>query len=564
MKSHLARLAAALWRAGHPLFLRVGHTIPTPNPRSPTRLFNPAPLAALLASALLAQGGLDSARLGAPPTDSWPTYNGDYSGRRYSTLSRINQSNIKSLGLAWVYRANGAPGGGGGFGGRISATPIQVNGVLYFTMPDHAWAVDARTGREVWHYTWTSHGGDHIGNRGAGVYGNWLYFETPDCHLVSLNLQDGRERWHQPICDLDQYYFGSMAPLVVKNHIITGVSGDDLDRPGYIESHDPETGGLQWRWYTVPQKMGDPGSETWPSEEAMRHGGGMTWLTPTYDPDLNLIYVPTGNPQPVIAGKARPGANLFTASVVALNPDSGKMQWYFQSSPHDTHDWDATQTPVLFDGEIDGRKRKLVAQASRNGYFFLLDRATGKNILSDPYVKINWSKGVDAKGSPIPNPAKEPQLDGALVSPNQGGGTNWPPPSYDPDTGLFYVSASRAFSVYYIYDPSDKPEGWGGNDRGGWGETMIQAIDYKTGHVKWTHKWQDGGRSGLLSTAGKLLFAGDGSGNLVALDPATGNPLWHANLGSSVTNGPITYELDGTQYLVVAAGDTLFGFAMLR
>ena len=518
----------------------------------------------LASAALLAQSGVNPAKLGAPPIDTWPTYNGDYSGRRYSPLSKINQSNIDSLSLAWIYRANGAAGGGGGFGGRISATPVQVNGVLYFTMPDHVWAVDARTGREVWHFQWTSHGGDHIGNRGAGVYGNWLYFETPDCNVVSLNLKDGKERWHKPICDLDQYYFGSMAPLVVKNHVITGVSGDDLDRPGYIESHDPETGDLQWRWYVVPQKRGDPGSESWPSEEAMKHGGGMTWLTPTYDPELNMIYVPTGNPQPVIAGKARPGANLFTASVVALNPDTGKMQWYFQSSPHDTHDWDATQTPVLFDGEIDGQKRKLVAQASRNGYFYVLDRATGKNISSNQYVKVNWSKGVDAKGSPIPNPAKEPQLDGALVSPNQGGATNWPPPTYDPDTGLFYVSAGRAFSVYYIYDPSDKPEGWGGNDRGGWGETMLQAIDYKTGKVKWSHKWEDGGRSGLLSTAGKLLFAGDGSGNLVALDPANGNPLWHANLGSSVTNGPITYELDGTQYLVVAAGDTLIGFAMLR
>ena len=274
------------------------------------------------------------------------------------------------------------PGGQSGFsGGRISATPLQVNGVLYFTMPDHVWAVDARTGREVWHYVWPSNGGEHIGNRGVGIYGNWLYFETPDCNLVSLNLKDGKERWHKTICDLDQYYFGSMAPLVVKNHVITGVSGDDLDRPGYIESHDPETGDLQWRWYTVPQKKGDPGSETWPSEEAMKHGGGMTWLTPTYDPELNLIYVPTGNPQPVIAGQGASGANLFTASIVALNPDTGKMQWYFQSSPHDTHDWDATQTPVLFDGEVNGQKRKLVAQASRNGYFFVLDRATGKNIV---------------------------------------------------------------------------------------------------------------------------------------------------------------------------------------
>jgi len=246
----------------------------------------------LLASALMAQTGLNPAKLGPAPTDNWPTYNGDYSGRRYSRLARINQSNINSLSLAWVYRANGALGGGGGGGGRISATPLQVNGVLYFTMPDHAWAVDARTGREVWHYLRTSHRSDHIGIRGVGVYGNWLYFETPDCNLVSLNLKDGKERWHQSICDLDQYYFGSMAPLVVRNHIITGVSGDDRDPPGYIESHDPETGALQWRWYTVPQKMGDPGSETWPSEEAMRHGGGMTWLTPTFDPDLNLIYVP--------------------------------------------------------------------------------------------------------------------------------------------------------------------------------------------------------------------------------------------------------------------------------
>src|SRR5438132_1401624 len=220
-------------------------------------------------------------------------------------------------------------------------------------------------------------GGDNIGNRGAGVYGNWLYFETPDCHLVSLNLNDGKERWHKPICDLDQYYFGSMAPLVIKNHVITGVSGDDLDRPGYIESHDPESGELQWRWYVVPMKKGDPGLESWPSLEAAQHGGGMTWLTPTYDPELNLIYVPTGNPQ----------------------------------------------------------------------------------------------------------------LDGALVTPNQSGAANWPPPSYNPETGLFYVSAARAFSVWYIYDPSDKPEGWGGNDRGGWGESMIQAIDYKTGKVKWTHKW---------------------------------------------------------------------------
>jgi len=510
-----------------------------------------------LAGACFGQGSLDPAKLGQLPIDNWPTYNGDYSGRRFSPLQKINASNINSLSLGWVRRLTGA-------GGSIKGTPVQINGVLYVTLPDHVWALDARTGREIWHHQWESKGGLYIANRGVGVYGSWLYFETPDCHLVSLNLKDGKERWRKSICDLDQFYYGSVAPIIVKNHVITGVSGDDLDRPGYIESHDPETGELQWRWYTVPQKMGDPGSDTWPSEEAMKHGGGMTWQPVTYDPELNLIYVTTGNPQPVIAGKARKGANLFTGSIVAVNPDTGKMVWYFQASPHDTHDWDATETPVLIDGEINGQKRKLLAQASRNGYFFVLDRATGKNIVTSEFVKTNWASGLDAKGQPIPNPAKEPQIDGALVSPNQAGANNWPPSAFNPNTGLFYVNAARAFSVYYIYDISDKPEGWGGNDRGGWSEAMVQAVDYKTGKIRWSHKWESaGGRSGVLTTAGNLVFAGDPGGNLVALNATTGDALWHAGLGANVSNGPITYELDGTQYLVVGAGDTLYALVML-
>ncbi len=264
--------------------------------------------------------------------------------------------------------------------------------------------------------------------------------------------------------------------------------------------------------------MGDPGSETWPNVDAMKHGGGMTWQPVTYDPELNLIYVTTGNPQPVIAHKNRAGDNLFTASIVALNADTGKMAWYFQSSPHDTHDWDSTQTPVLFDAPINGQPRKLLAQAARNGKFFVLDRTNGKVLVSSEFVKTNWSLGTNDKGQPIPNPAKMPQIDGALVSPDQGGATNWPSPSFSPQTGLFYVSASRAFSVYYIYDEDDNPQGWGGTDRGGWSEAMIQAIDYKTGKVRWSHKWEGSARSGLLSTAGNLLFAGGPSNDLVALE----------------------------------------------
>ena len=509
----------------------------------------------ILLPAMLGAQALDATKLGQPPIDAWPTYNGDYSGRRFSTLDKVNAGNIQSLSLGWVHRISA--------GGPIKATPLVVDGVMYFTIPDHVWAIDARTGRELWHYAWQSKGGEHIGNRGVGIYGKWLYFETPDCNLVSLNLSDGAERWHKPICDLDQMYYGSVAPVVIKNHVIVGVSGDDLDIPGYLESRDPETGDLQWHWSVVP-KPGEPGSETWPNADAMVHGGGMTWVPSTYDPELNLVFLGTGNPQPVVAGKGRAGSNLYTESIVALNLDTGKRVWHFQSSPHDTHDWDAVQTPVLFDGEVKGQKRKLLAQASRNGYFFVLDRATGKNIVTSEFVKTNWAKGVDAKGQPIPNPAKEPQIDGVLVTPNQAGAANWPSPSFSPLTGLFYVNASRGFSMWYIFDDDEKPEGWGGNDRGGPSEGMLQAVDYKTGKIRWSHKWEGGGtRSGVLSTAGNLLFAGDSSNNVVAFNAGTGQALWHANLGGPVSNAPMTYELDGTQYVVVSAGDTLFAFAML-
>jgi alcohol dehydrogenase (cytochrome c) len=392
-----------------------------------------------------------------------------------------------------------------------------------------------------------------------------VYVETPDCHLVALDIRDGKERWRTEICDLEQFYYASAAPLVVGNHVIVGVSGDDLDIPGYLQSHDPQTGERQWRWNTYPEP-GTPEARSWPSVEAMRHGGGMTWGATTYDPELNLIFFGTGNPQPVINGRQRQGDNLFTESIVALNPDSGKLVWYFQASPHDTHDWDATQTPVLFEGEIGGERRKLVAQASRNGWFFVLDRATGRNIVSTEYIKTNWTKGIDAKGQPIPNPAKEPQTDGALVSPNQGGGQNWPPPSFSPLTGLFYANASRGFSVYYLYEDEndEKPQGWGGNDRGGWSEAMLQAIDYRTGKVAWSHTWTGSSsvRSGVLSTAGNVLFAGDASANFVAFDAAKGVPLWHSGLHTSISNGPITYALDGGQYVVVGAGDSLYAFVL--
>ena len=528
-------------------------------------------LAVLIAAASVhAQGRVETTTLVAPSAESWPMYNGDYSGRRFSRLSTIDTSNVGALTLAWVYRPNpgaAAAGGGGPTVVTIKGTPVVVNGVMYVTIPDHVWAIDARTGREIWHSTWPSKGGWHIGNRGVAVLGRTVYVETPDCNLVALDSRDGKEKWRTEICDLDQFYYASVAPLIVKDHVIVGVSGDDLDIPGYLEAHDPDTGARQWRWYTHPEP-GTQEAKTWPSADAMRHGGGMTWGSPTYDPELNLLYLGTGNPQPVINGRKRPGDNLFTESIVALNPDTGRLAWYFQASPHDTHDWDATQTPVLFDGEVDGQPRQLLAQASRNGWFFVLDRATGRNIRSGEYVKTNWTRGVAPNGQPIPNPAKEPQTDGALVSPNQSGGQNWPPPSFSPRTGLFYANATRAFSVYYLYASEDdeKPQGWGGNDRGGWSEAMLQAIDYRTGQIAWSHKWTGSAaaRSGVLSTAGNVLFAGDAQNNIVAFDAANGTPLWHASLHTSVTNGPITYQLDDSQYVVFGAGDSVYAFALQR
>lgn len=518
-------------------------------------------LALAIAPAVLPAQELDPAKLKQPPTDTWPTYNGDYSGRRFSPLSQINASNVRTLSVAWKYKVQSS--GGGMFGNSIKATPLEINGVLYFAVPDHAFAVDAHTGKEIWHFDWQTKGGIHIGNRGVGVYENKLFFETPDDYLISLDLNTGKLRWSVEIADVKQQYFATPAPVIIGNHVLVGVGGDSLDVPGFLESRDPETGKVQWRWNSEP-KPGEPGSETWPNKEAMSHGGGMTWMPSTYDPELNLIYLGTGNPNPVHAGQGRKGDDLWTCSIVALNADTGKMVWWFQPSPHDTHDYDAVQTPVLFDAPYEGQTRKLLAQGSRNGYFFLLDRTNGKHLVTAPYVNLNWSKGIDQRGEPIPDPAKEPKTDGTLVTPASDGATNWPPPSFDPQTGLFYLSTVQSYSVFYLTDTDDRPEGYGGRDSGVWAQCALKAIDYQTGKVRWTHTYpgRNGGVFGMLTTAGNLLFSGDPSRNLIAFDPATGKILWHDEMSSSLSNGPMTYTLGGRQYLVVGAGDTLYAYAL--
>jgi acido-empty-quinoprotein group A len=496
--------------------------------------------------------GLDAAALLKPATDTWPTYNGDYSGRRYSTLDQINAGNVSSLALAWVFNVHTA---------ELKSTPLEVNGILYFTAPDNVWAVDARYGRQIWRYTRKSEG-DHIGHRGLGMYKNWLYFTTPDAHLLCLDAKDGKVRWDIEMADVKLGYFSTMAPLVIRDHLIVGVSGDVTDVPGFLESIDPETGKIQWTWYTEP-KPGEPGSDTWPKDsDAIAHGGGMTWMTGTYDPELNLLYWGTGNPNPVLVGEGRAGDNLYTCSIVALNPDTGKLAWHFQPSPHDVHDWDAVETPVLFDAEFRGKPRKLLAQASRNGFYFLLDRTDGKYLAGDAFIEQTWAKGLDAKGRPIPKADSEPTPDGTMITPGSDGATNWMAPSFDPQTKLFYVTARRVYSVYYR-TTMGKAEGWGGRDQNLWEDSTLRALDYRTGKTVWDHPMGEReSTSGILTTAGRLLFSADNSGNLLALDPATGKTLWHLNAGGRMVASPMTYQLDGRQYLLFAVQDVLYAFAL--
>ncbi len=414
----------------------------------------------LLASSRLLAQGLGPATIVNPPADSWPSYHGDYSGRRHSPLTQITPQNVSSLTLAWAFQT-GQPA-------NLKSSPLLVNGILYFTVPDNVWAVDARSGHQLWRYTYPPNKGLHIGHRGVAMYKGWLYFMTPDAHLISLDAKNGKVRWNVQIADNDKGYWSTMSPLVVTDHVLVGVGGDMDNLPGFLRSVDPETGKTQWQWDSTPPVI-TPNTTS----------GGMTWMTGTYDPELNLVYWGTGNPTPVLTGKTRPGDNLYTCSIVALNAETGKLAWAFQVSPHDTHDWDAVETPVLVDADFGGQPRKMLMQTSRNGYFFVLDRTNGKNLLTVPYGPVNWALGIDKEGRPIPNPDKEPAPDGRVIAPDEGGLTNYRSPSFDPKTGLFIVSAHPSWSIYFA-KPADGTYGWAGADYDVWSKGVIEAIDYQT------------------------------------------------------------------------------------
>ena len=529
-------------------------------------------------------------------SDSWPNYSGDYSGQRFSPLAQITRDNVKNLALAWSTRVVGGMDSGGGQSGMpsppqiiggesdkavvtggfypstapisVRGSIIELNGVLFASAPDNAWAIDARTGSVLWHYYWKTKGGTHTPNKGMALFGDWVYMETADDYLVCLDARSGKERWHKEIASFPDQYFSEAAPILIGNHLLVG-AGNDADRPGSLTSLDPNTGEVQWKFYTTPVNEGDPGLDTWPNLEAARHGGGNAWTAGSYDPETHLYLFGTGNPTPAYSAVTRPGDNLFTNSLVAVNVDTGKMAWYYQTAPHDTHDWDSAETPVLVDGPFNGKPRKLVLQATRNGHFFVLDRVTGEHLLTSRFTPWGkWVKRINEQGQPVPDPSRDVSVGGTLLSID--GWTNWPPPAFSPLTGLFYMRGFEIYGLlYYTETDPGGTMGLGGVTRGGQVSlgSSIRAIDYQTGRIAWERHFDMGQGplndigTGLLATAGGLLFAADQGKDLIAYDAEHGNPLWHTRL-QEVSNAPETFMLDGHQYVLVAADDMIYAFSL--
>jgi alcohol dehydrogenase (cytochrome c) len=503
-----------------------------------------------------------------PQPRSWLTYSGDYTGQRHSALKQIHTENVAELAAQWIFPVPSAS--------RLLVTPIVSNGVMYVTDRNSVYALDARTGREVWRFGRPLRkdmvsGDAKAGiNRGVAILGNKIFFNTQDAHLLALHAQNGSLIWETEIADYRDHYGGTMAPLVVKNTVIVGTSGGDEGARGLLDAYDADTGARLWRFWTVPA-LGEPGSETWQGS-AMEHGCGTTWLTGTFDPELNLLYWTTGNPCPDFYGGDRLGDNLYTDSVLALDVDTGKLKWYYQYTPHDTHDWDATQIPMLIDSPFHGEPRKLLVQANRNGFFYVLDRTNGKLLLAKPFInKLTWAAAIGSDGRPQVIRDTDPSPQGNRTCPDVVGGTNWFSPSYNSATGLFYVIAAENCASYVSSTQGfQKGKGFEGTGSqkipGEQGEKFLRAIDIQSGQIRWEYPMIGDGTSwaGTLSTAGGLVFFGDDSGYFVAVDGKSGKPLWHFNTGAShLSASPITYAIDGQQYVALAAGTNIVTFGLL-
>lgn len=512
-------------------------------------------------------GGISSADLVQPKPGSWPTYDGTYSGNRYSPLSEIHTGNVAGLAPKWMFPLRGAPG-------SLETTPVVVDGVMYVTAVNEVYALDARSGREIWHYSrprTPGLAGDAAGgiNRGVALLGDRVFMVTDHAHLIALHRLTGQLLWDVEMADYRQNYGATGAPLVVNDLVIAGVSGGDEGIRGFLDGYKASTGERAWRFWTIPAR-GEPGSETW-SGRAIEHGCGATWLTGTYDPQVKTLYWPTGNPCPDYNGDERKGDNLYTSSVIALDPQNGKLRWHYQFTPHDLHDWDATETPILVEANFRGQPRKLLLQGNRNGFFYVLDRLTGKLLMAEPFVSgITWASGIGEDGRPKLLPGNDPTVEGQRVCPSVAGAANWSSAAFHPATGLFYLFAQESCSIY-----SKNGQWWeagksfyGGGTRRppgeGEGTKFLKAIDIQTGKAAWEIPDIGGGilGSGLMATAGGLVFYGDGNGAFIAADAKTGKLLWHFNTGANWKAGPMTYVVDGRQYIAIAAGSTIVAFGL--
>jgi len=500
-----------------------------------------------------------------PPAANWVSYHGDYSGRRYSSLSEINAATLSQLRVEWVFHARNT--------NRLENTPVVVNGIMFVTAANDAIALDARTGREIWHHSRPVSEGliddaaQHV-NRGIAVWRDRLYMETDNAHLLCLDARSGNQIWDIAYADWNKNYGATSAPLVVKDKVLVGTSGGDDGVRGFVAAYDAVTGKLVWRFWTIPGP-GELGSSSWPGNAYLR-GGGTTWMPGTYDPALNLIYWGTSNPAPDFNDDVRPGDALYTDCVLALDSDTGKLRWYFQFTPDDLFDYDAVETPMLIDAVYKGEPRKLLVQANRNGYLYVIDRTNGKFLSATPFVeKLNWAKRIDENGRPVRTGVR-PTAGGARVCPGYAGATNWYSPSYNESTRMVYFMALEECEIYSSEPTTEFKEGKEYYSTGvrripdETSQKVLVAYNLDTGAIAWKDPQTGPGHSsgGTMTTAGGLVFFGDDAGSIEAVDAQTGKALWHFNVGQGMSASPMTYAVAGKQYVVIAAGSDLFSFAL--
>ncbi len=495
---------------------------------------------------------------------NWTSYNGDYTGRRFSSLSQINTGNVARLRAAWVFHSSNSA--------SMEVTPLVFKGVMYVTSANDAFALDARTGRQLWHHERSVTSGliDDASahhNRGVGLWHDRVFMQTDNAHLLCLDARSGRLLWDVAYAEGSKNYGATSAPLVVKDEVVVGTSGGDDGVRGFVAAFDVLSGKMKWRFWTIPAP-GEFGSSSWPGNSYLL-GGGTTWMPGTYDPEVNTIYWCTSNPSPDFLGNGRPGDDLYTDSVLALDPDTGKLKWYFQFTPHDLYDYDATETPVLVDAVEAGLSQKLLVQANRNGFLYVLDRETGKFLKATPFAqKLNWATGIDSSGRPILS-GQIPTPQGTRICPSIVGATNWYSPSYNPETRQLYFMVTESCEVYTA-KPQTFKEGETyyatGTKRvpGEPAKRVLEAYSVPEAKLTWRYPLAGEGESwgGTMTTAGGLVFFGDDTEEFEAVDARTGKALWHFNTGQSFAASPMTYSVGGVQYLAIAAGSDVFVFSL--